>query len=92
MLPAMLVILTAVKTKRTTETLLIEVIVSYLIICKSGGANIVTTVTDSFFSVVTDYDTMWLVVVCSLFGSLIALINKARGTHAFARSLGKYAR
>ena len=89
LLPAILVIVTAVKTKRTTEALLIGVIVSYLIICISGGGNFITTVTDSFFSVVTDYDTMWLVVVCGLFGSLIALINKARGTHAFARFLGK---
>lgn len=89
LLPAILVIVTAVKTKRTTEALLIGVIVSYLIICISGGENFITTVTDSFFSVVTDYDTMWLVVVCGLFGSLIALINKARGTHAFARFLGK---
>lgn len=89
LLPAILVIVTAVKTKRTTEALLIGVIVSYLIICISDGENFVTTVTDSFFSVVTDYDTMWLVVVCGLFGSLIALINKARGTNAFARFLGK---
>ena len=39
LLPAILVILTAVKTKRTTEALLIGVIVSYLIICISGGEN-----------------------------------------------------
>lgn len=89
LLPAVLVIVTAVKTKRTTEALLIGVIVSYLIICISNGENFVTTITNSFFSVVTDYDTMWLVIVCGLFGSLIALINKAKGTHAIARFLGK---
>lgn len=89
LLPAVLVIVTAVKTKRTTEALLIGVIVSYLIICISNGENFVTTITNSFFSVVTDYDTMWLVIVCGLFGSLIALIDKAKGTHAIARFLGK---
>ena len=36
---------------------------------------------DSFFKVVTDYDTVWLLIVCGLFGSLIAVINAARGTH-----------
>lgn len=89
LLPAILVIVTAVKTKRTTEALLIGVFVSYLIICISRGENFITTVTDSFFSVVTDYDTMWLVIVCGLFGSLIALINNAKGTHAMAHLLGK---
>lgn len=89
LLPAVLVILTAIKTKRTIEALLIGVVASYLIICISNGENFVTTITNSFFSVVTDYDTMWLVIVCGLFGSLIALINKAKGTHAIARFLGK---
>lgn len=89
LLPALLVILTAIKTKRTTEALLVGVIVSYIIICISNGENFITTITDAFFSVVTDYDTMWLIIVCGLFGSLIALINKAKGTHAIARLLGK---
>lgn len=89
MVPALLVIITAVKTKRTTESLLIGVVTSYLIICFSDGENFVSKVTESFFSIVTDYDTMWLVIVCGLFGSLIALINKSNGTYAIARFLGK---
>lgn len=87
--PALIVILTAVKTKRTTEPLLIGVIISYLIICFFDGENFIEKVTESFFSVVTDYDTMWLVIVCGLFGSLIALINKSNGTYAIARFLGE---
>ena len=47
---------------------------------------------DSFFKVVTDYDTVWLLIVCGLFGSLIAVINAARGTHAIANFWGKFAR
>lgn len=39
---------------------------------------------ESFFSVLTDYDTIWLIVVCGLFGSLIAVIAAAKGTHAIA--------
>ncbi|MGF0032178.1 Na+/H+ antiporter NhaC family protein [Bariatricus sp. SGI.154] len=89
LLPAVLVIMTAIKTKRTTEALLMGVVSSYLIICIADGKNFITTITDSFFSVITDYDTMWLVIVCGLFGSLIALINAANGTHAIARFLGK---
>lgn len=89
LLPAVLVILTAIKTKRTTEALLMGVASSYLIICIIDRKNFITTITKSFFSVITDYDTMWLVIVCGLFGSLIALINAAKGTHAIARFLGK---
>lgn len=89
LLPAVLVILTAIKTKRTTEALLMGVASSYLIICIIDRKNFITTITKSFFSVITDYDTMWLVIVCGLFGSLIALINAANGTHAIARFLGK---
>ena len=89
LLPAVLVILTAIKTKRTAEALLMGVASSYLIICIIDRKNFITTITNSFFSVITDYDTMWLVIVCGLFGSLIALINAAKGTHAIARFLGK---
>lgn len=89
LLPAVLVILTAIKTKRTTEALLMGVASSYLLICIIDRKNFITTITKSFFSVITDYDTMWLVIVCGLFGSLIALINAAKGTHAIARFLGK---
>ena len=50
----------------------------------ANKSNPVTLMVDSFFKVVTDYDTVWLLIVCGLFGSLIAVINAARGTHAIA--------
>lgn len=87
LLPAVLVIATAIITKRTTGALLVGVVASYLII--GGITEFIPKTTDAFFSVVTDYDTMWLVFVCGLFGSLIALLNASKGTHAIARFLGK---
>ena len=63
--------------------------VSYFIIAIAIQGNPVTLMVDSFFTVLTDYDTVWLLVVCGLFGSLIAVINAARGTHAIANFLGK---
>lgn len=84
LLPALLVIVVAIKSKRTTEALLIGCVSSYLIIAAANKSNPVTLMVDSFFKVVTDYDTVWLLIVCGLFGSLIAVINAARGTHAIA--------
>ena len=90
LLPALLVIVVAIKSKRTTEALLIGCVSSYLIIAAANKSNPVTLMVDSFFKVVTDYDTVWLLIVCGLFGSLIAVINAARGTHAIANLLGKF--
>lgn len=89
LLPAILVIIAAIKSKRTTEALLLGCVSSYLIIAYKSQKNPIPLIVDSFFSVLTDYDTIWLVVVCGLFGSLIAVINAAKGTHAIANFLGK---
>lgn len=89
LLPAALVIIVAIKSRRTTEALLVGCISSYLIIAISTRNNPVPLIVESLFSVITDYDTVWLIVVCGLFGSLIAVINAAKGTHAIANFLGK---
>lgn len=89
LLPALLVILTAVKSKRTTEPLMLGIASSYLIISIVDHKNYISLMTESFFSVITDYDTIWLIIVCGLFGSLITVINEAKGTHAIANFLGK---
>ena len=89
LLPAFLVILVAIKSRRTTEALFTGCVSSYLIIAVVTKSNPITLLVDSLFSVITDYDTVWLIVVCGLFGSLIAVINAAKGTHAIAEFLGK---
>lgn len=89
LLPALLVIVVAIKSKRTTEALLMGCVSSYAIIAIANRKNPVTLMVDSFFSIITDYDTVWLLIVCGLFGSLIAVINAAKGTHAIANFLGK---
>ena len=86
LLPAVLVIVIAIITKRTTEPLLIGCLTSYIIIC---GIHFVPTMMEAFFDVVTDYDNIWLILVCGLFGSLIALLNASNGTKAIAKAIGK---
>lgn len=89
-LPAILVIVLAVISKRTTEPLFMGVVTSYIIISIATKQNIITLINDSFFKVITDYDTVWLIIVCGLFGSLIALLAKSNGTLAFAKFLGRF--
>lgn len=86
LLPAILVIVIAIMTKRTTEPLMIGCLTSYIIIY---GIRFVTPMMEAFFDVVTDYDNVWLILVCGLFGSLIALLNASNGTKAIARAIGK---
>ena len=86
LLPAVTVIVLAIRTKRTTEPLIIGCVLSYIILY---GIKFVTPLVDSFFSVVTDYDTVWIIVTTGFFGSLIALLNASRGTNAFAKMMGK---
>lgn len=86
LLPAVLVIVFAIISKRTTEPLLLGCIVSYVIIY---GQHFVQPLVDCLFAVVTDYDNVWLILVCGLFGSLVALLNASRGTQAIARAIGR---
>lgn len=86
LLPAALVLVVAIITKRTTESLLVGCLVSYIII---GGKNFIPIMNDAFFEVVSNSDNQWLLLVCGLFGSLIVLLNASKGTHAIARALLK---
>lgn len=88
-IPAVLVIAIAIKSRRTTEALLGGCFASYLIIAIAEKTNLLVLMSDSFFTVITDYDTIWLVVVCGLFGSLVAIITASNGTRAIAQALGR---
>lgn len=60
LLPAILVIVIAVKSRRTTEALLGGCLASYIIISVETKQNLISLMVESFFSVLTDYDTIWL--------------------------------
>ena len=74
LLPAILVLVVAIISKRTTESLFLGVFTSYLIISITNGENLVTLINDAFFKVITDYDTVWLIIVCGLFGKSVGAI------------------
>lgn len=47
---------------------------------------------DAFFSVASNRDHQWVLMVCALFGSLIALLGASHGTLGFSKWLGKLCR
>lgn len=87
LLPLVVVIVCSLKTKRTFESLLIGTFVTYLII---DPQNFLWRWTDAFFRAATVQDNQWVLMVCGLFGSLIALMSAARGNIGMAKFLRKH--
>lgn len=85
-LPILIVIIFALKTKRTMEALLLGTVAAYMIIAKGGFAG---AWTQAMYQAACDQEHIWVFLVCGLFGSLIALIGASHGTLGFARWLEK---
>lgn len=98
--PVLFVILFALKTKRTLESLIFGTMLTYLIM---GGAripqegmgavsHIATDWMGAFFRVATDHSNQWVFMVCALFGSLITLLGASHGTLGFTKILERLCR
>lgn len=89
LLPIVVVMLLAVKSKRSLEPLIAGTLVAYLI---TDQENFFDKWCESIFLVVTNYDHQWVFMVCCLFGSLIALISSSRGALEFSKKLEFFCR
>ena len=86
-LPAVIVIIFALVTKKTLEALLLGTISTYIIMYGFGFAD---KWADAFFAAAGNPDNQWVLIVCGLFGSLIALLRRSKGTLGFAGKLERY--
>lgn len=89
LLPIIIVIVIALKTKRTLEPLIVGTLATYIIIDGFGFAN---GWMDAFFRVASNRDHQWVFMVCALFGSLITLLGASHGTLGFSEKLEKFCR
>ncbi len=89
LLPALAVVLFALKTRRTLEALLLGTLLSYLI---TDGPNFLSAWMEGFFSVATTKDVQWVIIICLLFGGFIALMGASRGTFHFSSLLQRFCR
>lgn len=72
LLPIMVVIAVALKTRRTLEPLILGTVLAYVIV---DGNSFISGWTDAFFTVASDRDHQWIFMVCALFGSLRACLE-----------------
>ena len=100
LVPVLLVIVFALKTKRTLESLIFGTMLTYVITNAAllpvegvdALGHIPSDWIDAFFRVATDYSHQWVFLVCALFGSLITLLGASHGTLGFTKILGRLCR
>ena len=87
LIPAVSVLVLALITKRTFEALVGGTLIGFLILNKQDffGAFI-----SSSLNVMADATIGWIILVCGLFGSLIALLVKSGGSIAFGNFIARY--
>ncbi|WP_417696869.1 Na+/H+ antiporter NhaC family protein [Psychromonas sp.] len=85
LLPVLVVVTTAIYTKRTVESLFIGVIVGLLM--TKSPAEFIPSLGDIFLTVFQNDVVAWIFIACGLMGSMIALISCAGGADSFGNWL-----
>ena len=83
LIPPAVVIILAIKQRTSFEPLLIGCLVGYAIIGYYTHTNVFSNFVDSFESVMGNKDSVWVILVCGLYGSLIGLMVRSGGTFKF---------
>jgi Na+/H+ antiporter NhaC len=83
LIPPAVVIILAIKQRTSFEPLLIGCLVGYAIIAFHDHTNFFTNFVDSFEGVMGKSDSVWVILVCGLYGSLIGLMVRSGGTMKF---------
>lgn len=81
LIPAAVVIVTALLTRRTLEPLLLGSIIGFILI---SGTGFFSAWLDAVYTVMMDATTAWVILVCGLFGSMVALLEKSGGALGFS--------
>jgi tetracycline resistance efflux pump len=88
LIPPLIVVLIAIRTKLSLEPLIIGCLVGYIIIAKGNFFN---AIIGSFTKVMQNELMVWVMMVCSLYGALINLMIRSGGVLAFGNYMLKYA-
>ena len=84
LVPSLVVIMLALGWRRSIEPLVLGIIVGAVLL---GGGGFFSIAQAALITQLSDETLVWIVLVCGLFGALIALLTAAGGTVAFARWL-----
>ena len=85
LIPICVILVSALITKRTLESILFGVIVGFLILAGGNPIELFELFLDSLYVVMTDDGSVWVFLVVVLFGSLIALMERAGGVFGFSK-------
>ncbi|WP_418791875.1 Na+/H+ antiporter NhaC family protein [Phosphitispora sp. TUW77] len=88
LIPAAIVVILALVTRKTLEPLLIGSITGFIILSKE---NFFTEFVNASLKVLGDPTIGWVILVCGFMGSLIAVLEKSGGANSFALLAIKYA-
>ena len=86
LLPTALVLVLAVITRRTLESVIAGAIFAFLLMDGSGFVN---TLAEVSLQQLRDEDIAWIILVCALYGVFIALLVRSGGSMAFGNLLLK---
>ncbi|MCS6991940.1 MAG: hypothetical protein NZL95_08780 [Chitinophagales bacterium] len=85
LIPPLLVIILAIRLRSSFEPLLLGCLAGFLIISLKGGPDFFTGFVNTLYQVMMDKETIWVILVCGLYGSLIGLLMHSGSAQAFAR-------
>ncbi len=84
LVPIVVIIVLALVTRKTFVSMLMGVLVGFAILAAGHPVKLLNLFLDGLYAVMTDADTAWVLLVCGLFGSLIALMEKSGGVLGFS--------
>jgi tetracycline resistance efflux pump len=87
LIPVITVVILAFVTRRTFEPLLIGSLVGFILL---EGGGFFPAWLDAVYFVMMDGVTVWIILVCGLFGSLIKLLEKSGGAMGFSAMATQY--
>ena len=82
LIPIVFIIVTAVLTRRSFESLMAGSVIACMIMY---GRGFFLPWVDMLMEALSDPENQWVILVCGLFGSLIALLRESKGTGGFIR-------
>lgn len=87
LVPPLIVVIIAIRTRLSLEPLIIGCLVGYIIIAKGDFFNAIIA---SFTKVMQNDLMVWVIMVCSLYGALINLMIRSGGVLAFGNYMLQY--
>ncbi|MDB3919037.1 sodium:proton antiporter, partial [Luminiphilus sp.] len=84
LLPTALVLVLAIITRRTLESVVAGALFAFLLM---DGTGFIATMAVVSLDVLRDEDVAWIILVCALYGTFIALLVRSGGSTAFGHLL-----